>query len=179
MNNFLQSVKQTGGVKSSLSFAKQLQPAVSITTEVCDYSIYEFSLIIIPQLCILYNSTHAKLGWSQWDRTQLKPRTYLNIIAGRFSFCLCLCFTNLTHFSQIEKFNEQLFAVRQTNWRGEELYVIRQAAPAGCQHHNRGMWLFYLWIQFNFVFSTAQLMQNWADLSEIEHNWNRELVWTL
>ena len=43
---FLQSVKQTGGVKSSMSFAKQLQPAVSITIEVCDYSIYEFSLIL-------------------------------------------------------------------------------------------------------------------------------------
>ena len=97
-----------------------------------------------------FNSTHAKIGRCQWDRTQLKPRIYLNIIAGRFSFCLCLCFTDLTHFSQIEKFNEQFFAVCQTNWRGEELFVICQAASAGCQYHNRGMWLFYLWIQFNY-----------------------------
>ena len=35
--------------------------------------------------------------------------------------------------------NDICFAVR---WRGKELFITCQAAPAACQHHNRGMCLF-------------------------------------
>ena len=100
---------------------------------------FSFDSLILYNLLFWFFNDHSRfwtdliiLGWFQ-----------------HFGY-LGLCFTDLTHFSQIEKFNEQFFAVCQTNWRGEELFVICQAAPAGCQHHNRGMWLFYLWIQFNY-----------------------------
>ena len=118
----LQSSEWAGGVKSSMLTVKQLQPAISFITEV--FEIFNFGIQfllvanfrVLPVILILLSSRF----WTDLSEIGLKK--------------------GIISLSNAETRVKVLFAVSRTSWR----FVNSQAVPAGCQHHNWGLYSFYI-----------------------------------